>query len=202
MFDFTSRYEFLGAAILFEGSLVAVAAGLGHWLGIDPLERCVWSLRSAAWGIAAALPMFLLFAISYRWPIGPLRQIKELLIVTLGRSLAACRWHDLLLLGAVAGISEEILFRGVLQPQLGLLGSNALFGIAHAVSPLYAVLAGGMGLFLGWLFDVSGNLATPIVTHSVYDFLAFLVVARDYRARQVAGLLSDAPDPPDAGRMH
>lgn len=186
MFDLTNRYEFLGVAILFEGGLIALAGGLGHWLGIDPLERCVWSLAGIGWGIAATLPMILLFALSYRSGWGPLRRIRELLIETLGASLAACRWHDLLLLGAVAGISEELLFRGVLQPQLGLATSNLIFGLVHSVSPTYAVLAGGMGLYLGWLFDATGDLVAPVVTHGLYDFLAFLVVARDYRRRMPA----------------
>jgi membrane protease YdiL (CAAX protease family) len=193
MFDLINRYEFLGAAIVFEGSLIGLAWGLGRWFGIDPLAHCDWSLASLAWGSAATIPMFALFAVSYRWPLGPLRHIKRLLIETLGPSLAACRWYDLALLAAVAGISEELLFRGVLQPHLGLVASNVFFGLAHSISPLYAVLAGGMGLYLGWLLDATGNVLAPIVTHGLYDFLAFIVVARDYRrtaatnARQSAG---------------
>ncbi len=181
MFDLNNRFEFLGVAILFEGSLIGLAGGLGRWFGIDPLAHCTWSPVSLAWGCAATLPMFALFLLSYRRPPGPFRHIKQLLLDTLGPSLAACRWYDLLLLGAVAGISEELLFRGVLQPQLGLAASNVFFGLAHSISPLYAVLAGGMGLYLGWLLDATGNVLAPIVTHGLYDFLAFVVVARDYR---------------------
>jgi uncharacterized protein len=193
MFDFTNRYTFLGTAILFEGSLIGVAGLLGRWFGIDPLDHCAWSPVGLGWGIAATIPMFVLFAISYRWPPGPLRHIKRLLIETLGASLAACRWYDLLLLAAVAGIGEELLFRGVLQPLLGLVASNVLFGLAHSISPAYAVLAGMMGGYLGWLLDATGNLLAPIVTHALYDFLAFVVVARDYRRTMGASV----PQPVD-----
>jgi membrane protease YdiL (CAAX protease family) len=186
MFDLTNRYEFLGVAILFEGSLIGVAGLLGRWFGVDPLERLAPSLSSIGWGTVATVPMLLFFLVCYRWPVGPFRRIKQLLVETLGQSLAACRWYDLLLLACVAGLGEELLFRGVLQPHLGLAGSNILFGVAHSVSPTYALLAGGIGVYLGWLFKATGNLLAPIVTHGLYDFLAFLVVARDFRRNQPA----------------
>lgn len=182
MFDLTKRYDFLGMAVLFEGSLVAIAAALGHWRDIEPLSRFAWSWPALGWGAAAAVPMFILFLAAYRWPVGGLRQIKRILAETLGQPLAACRWYDLLLLASVAGIGEELLFRGVLQPWLGLTWSNVLFGLAHSVSPLYALLAGGMGAYLGWLLNASNDILAPIVCHALYDFLAFLVVARDHRA--------------------
>lgn len=187
MFDPTNRHDFLRIATLFEGSLIVAAAGLGVWFGIHPMERLTLTAAGFIRGCVATLPMFALFAVTYRWPMGPLRRIKQTLLETLGPSLAVCRWHELMLLAAVAGISEELLFRGVLQIRLGLFGSNLLFGIAHSVSPMYVVLAGGMGLYLGWLFQATGNLLAPIVAHALYDFLAFLVVARDCRRRGTLG---------------
>ena len=44
------------------------------------------------------------------------------------------------------------------------------------VSAGYAVLAALMGIYLGWLFLATGNLAVPIVTHGVYDFLALVYI--------------------------
>jgi hypothetical protein len=92
----------------------------------------------------------------------------------------------------VAGISEEILFRGVIQPWLevswgltaGLLLSNVLFGLVHSVTPLYSVLAGLVGIYLGVMMDIQGdrNLLTPIIIHALYDFLAFLALMRAYRS--------------------
>ena len=89
------------------------------------------------------------------------------------------------------GFCEEILFRGVLQPwfeklggpTVGLVGSNVLFGLAHIITPLYGVLAGLIGCYLGWLLDCSGerNVLIPVISHAVYDYLAFLVVIRGYR---------------------
>jgi hypothetical protein len=184
MLDLTDRYEFLAAAILFEGSLIGMAGLMGWWFDAWPLEQFVWDAVGFGCGLAAAMPMFALFVLGHRYPVGQLRAIRDILAELLGPSLAACRWYDLLLVAAVAGISEELLFRGVLHPLVGLAWSNVIFGAAHFVSPLYALLAGLAGAYLGLVLDSTGNLLAPIVTHALYDFLAFLVVAREYRARR------------------
>jgi membrane protease YdiL (CAAX protease family) len=87
---------------------------------------------------------------------------------------------QLAVLAAGAGIGEEALFRGWLQPALadatspalGLVLASLLFGLAHALTALYAVLATLIGLYLGLLDLATGNLLVPILVHSVYDFIA------------------------------
>jgi membrane protease YdiL (CAAX protease family) len=125
--------------------------------------------------------MFALFLIGNRYPIGPLFKIKQFLVDALGPSLVACHWYDLLLIAAVAGIGEEVLFRGVLQPLAGPVWSNVLFGLVHFITPTYALLAGLLGGYLGVLLMTTDNLLAPIIAHGLYDFLAFLVVARECR---------------------
>jgi membrane protease YdiL (CAAX protease family) len=39
-----------------------------------------------------------------------------------------------------------------------------------------------MGVYLGTLFLVQGNLLAPIVTHALYDFVALVWVAHRYRS--------------------
>jgi hypothetical protein len=183
--DLTNRHHFLALAVAFEGSLAAIAWGLGWCFGVNPLARLVFDARGVIWGVAGTIPMIVLFALLNRYPAGPLRKIKQFLLDALGPSLVACRWYDLLLLATVAGIGEELLFRGVLQPVCGLFWSNVLFGIAHCITPTYAVLAGVIGGYLGGLLEGANDLAAPIVTHALYDFLAFLIVARESRAGQI-----------------
>jgi membrane protease YdiL (CAAX protease family) len=96
------------------------------------------------------------------------------------------------MLAAIAGVSEELLFRGVIQPWIesswgmaaGLIVSNIVFGLVHAVTPLYALLAALVGIYLGLSLDYGGdrNLLTPIIIHGGYDFLAFVALMRVYRA--------------------
>lgn len=183
MFDLTDRYSFLSVAVLFEGGLIGIASALGWWFGIDPLAQLAWTWPGLIWGLAATVPMFGLFLASNRFPIGPLRGIKQFLHEVLGPSLVVCRWYELLLVAAVAGLGEELLFRGVLQPLVGGLWSNVIFGLVHFITLPYAVLAGLIGGYLGWLLNESENILAPIIAHGLYDFLAFLVVARECRRK-------------------
>ena len=198
MADLTNRGDFLRLAVSFEGSLILVAGAVGWLAGVNPLQSFAWDGRAVLWGMAATAPLFGLFLIAYFFPVGPLRGIKEFLHEALAPSLVACRWYDLLLISAMAGLSEEVLFRGVLQPLMGLGWSNLVFGLAHFITPLYAILAGAVGVYLGWLFDETDNLLAPIVAHGLYDFLAFLVLAHASRRalREVDSCPSDPPCPP------
>ena len=87
----------------------------------------------------------------------------------------------------LAGVGEEALFRGVIQPALAAHlpawaaiahRHRLLFGLAHWVTPTYAILAGIVGAYLGWLLlRLSGNLLVPIVAHALYDVVALAVLA-------------------------
>lgn len=182
--------QFLNFAALFEGGLAMLAFAVGWGVGISPLASFHWDWLAAGWGLLAAVPMIGLFVVGHTWPVGPLAGVRRFLVDMLGPLLDRCRWHELLLLAVIVGLCEEILFRGVLQPWMGrwgdlfgLVGSNVIFGLAHFVTPLYALLTGLAGLYLGFLFDATGerNLLVPAITHAAYDFVGFLIVARTYR---------------------
>lgn len=73
----------------------------------------------------------------------------------------------------LAGVSEELLFRGLLQPMFGLTITSVLFGLAHWVTFEYVVLASGLGFFFGTTLLFSDNLLVPIAVHSLYNIFAF-----------------------------
>jgi hypothetical protein len=66
---------------------------------------------------------------------------------------------------------------------VGLIASGVVFALAHAVTPLYAVLALLMSFYLGLSLDYGGehNLLTPIAIHALYDFVAFLAIVTNTR---------------------
>ena len=87
-----------------------------------------------------------------------------------------------------AGMAEEGLFRGVLQPILqerwgrsaGLWAASGIFGAAHIVGvdgePNIggALFATAAGAYFGWMYNEDGNrLAGPIAAHFWYDFMVF-----------------------------
>ena len=186
------RLEFLRMATAFQGGLLLLALGLAWLAGINLVEQLHVTCAAAAWGVGATVPMLALFAVTYRFPVGPLGKIKDFLEEVLGPPLAQCRWYDLVFVALLAGCSEELLFRGVLQTWIGrwgamagLLGSNVIFGLAHAVTPTYAILACLLGIYLGLVFTITGevNLVPAILCHALYDLVAFFVVQR--KARQL-----------------
>ena len=183
----TDRRTFVRFAASFEAGLALAAVLLGAATGIRP--AVVPDGRSLAIGIAATLPLVAFYLVATRVPLLPMRRIYDLLLATLGRPLAQCRWHELALLAALAGVGEELLFRGVLQPWIGRLGvtagwigANLLFGLAHAVTPTYFVLATAIGFYLSAVQSAAqGNLAAAIIAHGLYDWFAFVQVAKAYR---------------------
>lgn len=76
-------------------------------------------------------------------------------------------------------VSEEILFRGVLQVNFGLIWASLIFALVH-----YRYLFNGflfisivmVSFFIGFIFEITGSLTATIVMHFVIDcILGFLV---------------------------
>jgi uncharacterized protein len=89
---------------------------------------------------------------------------------------------DLIWLGLLPGLSEELLFRGVMLPSLGLdpigiLLSSICFGVLHMTNPQqwpYAVWATLVGMLLAFTMVETGNLLIPIVAHITTNFVSGL----------------------------
>lgn len=135
-------------------------------------------------------PMLIFLLVCFLSRSNAMLQVRSFLRSSIGPYLSACRWIDLVLLAMLAGICEEIFFRGFLflwihpwNAVLAVLITNVLFGLAHAVTPLYAMLAAFLGLYLTALVavDPTPNLLIPITAHSLYDLIAFTAVIWDYR---------------------
>ena len=109
-------------------------------------------------------------------------------------------------LGVAAGLGEEMLFRGVLQYELGsqigdifaVILTSIIFGALHAVTPLYAILASLASVYFGYLYLAFENLAVPIYTHALYDIGALLyahwTVVKMNEEEQIALTQWEGPD--------
>ncbi len=179
--------SFLRTAIVFEGGLVLVALGLGWLFRIPPFGTLQVTMRDVAWGALATLPPLIALAALLRSPSPRLGRMVEQVELLVGPLFEGAPLWALGLVSILAGVGEESLFRGVLQPGLAsvagpwvaLVAVSALFGLVHFVTATYAFLAGLIGLYLGWLFMASGNLLVPIVVHALYDLVALrILVAR------------------------
>jgi hypothetical protein len=179
-------------AVVFEGGLAVIAWLLGWLLHLKrpPLEQIVWDPAAIAWGAAATLPLLLALWLCTRFPLGPLKALKRVVQQSIVPIFGGCTLVDFALISLVAGIGEEMLFRGVVQeglsqlsasPWLALGLASLLFGLVHPITTTYAVLAALIGLYLGALWLATGNLLVPIVTHALYDFGALLYLVRGQR---------------------
>jgi membrane protease YdiL (CAAX protease family) len=187
-----NRRRLLLIAVGFEGGLVLVAWGLGAWLGTPAfgLLRLTW--QGALWGTAASVPLLASLALVIRseWP--PFARFRLMIHRIVSELFSSCTVGDIALISVLAGIGEEALFRGVMQPYLtGSVGlwvaiavTSVAFGLAHYLSLTYAIYAAVISAWLGFLLVTFDNLLVPITVHALYDFLAltYLVHIRPSKA--------------------
>ncbi len=84
---------------------------------------------------------------------------------------------DLIWVGLLPGLSEELLFRGVMIPALGydwfaLIASSLLFGVLHfndRDSWQYVIWAIVIGLTLGYSVYLTNNLLVPVMAHMLVN---------------------------------
>lgn len=92
----------------------------------------------------------------------------------------------LVCLSLLAGIGEELLFRGAVQggllmhtpAALAVLGASVLFGLVHWVSFTYFLIATGLGLILGVAYLLSESIVLVMLWHAVYDVIALFCLLR------------------------
>ena len=128
------------------------------------------------WGISLAAGITLVSSIIYRlWPA-----YRDSADVYLELVIKPLVWPDLIWLGLLPGLSEELLFRGVMLPALGLnivavIISSLLFGILHLSGVgqwPYVVWATVVGFALGYVALITGNLLVPIVAHIITNLVS------------------------------
>lgn len=182
-----------------QGGIILFAAILALIFDLSPWARIKFTTSAAAWSLLATLPLLgLLLSLSIlrlRW-IETISELLEQVLVPLFRNAPA---GSVLLVSVLAGVGEELLFRGVVQDGLaGVIGlvpalllSSVIFGLVHAVTPAYLVLATIMGIYLGLVYHHSGNLLVAMVVHALYDWVAIHYYLRRTRHK------IPAPDEPN-----
>ena len=163
------------------GSLTVFALG---WLSFHSPDGMLAALidpnhlrRDLLLGLGAALVVATASRFLTR-ALETLRYVEE----ELGRWLGPLSAGMVARLAILSGIGEELFFRGVLLPELGLLWSALLFGVLH-IGPdvrflTWTAAAFLSGLLLGWMTLETGSLLAPIVAHVVINYLGLLVLAK------------------------
>lgn len=86
-------------------------------------------------------------------------------------------WSEIVFISLCAGVGEELLFRGVLQPLLGIVLTAVVFVAIHGyLNPrdwrisVYGVFMTGVICFLGWMTEVYG-IWSAVMAHFVIDVI-------------------------------
>jgi membrane protease YdiL (CAAX protease family) len=78
-----------------------------------------------------------------------------------------------LVLAGLSSCGEELFFRGLLQPQIGLLPQALLFGVLHQIPGpsrwVWVSWAAAVGLFFGAIFQLTGSLLGPFAAHALIN---------------------------------
>jgi membrane protease YdiL (CAAX protease family) len=80
------------------------------------------------------------------------------------------------MVGLSAGIGEELLLRGAIQPRMGIVLTSVLFALLHTQYGLSFVNLGvfGIGVLLGLERKYFGTTAA-VITHATYNFTAVML---------------------------
>lgn len=136
-------------------------------------------IEGALTGIGLAISGYGFYKISLK--VKSLSHVVELFETVLSPVFKKLKIVDMVLLSFISGFCEEILFRGLLLPKLGIIVSSVCFGIVHMPGSkfwIYTIWAIGSGALFGWLFLLSGSLWLPIIAHTTNNLIGMVLLTR------------------------
>ncbi|MGI6552258.1 MAG: CPBP family intramembrane glutamic endopeptidase [Bacillota bacterium] len=132
-------------------------------------EICLYGLAVAVAAAVAVGGVYRIFSPLRRSVAPVLHSMKEEFVLP-----------GLLFMGIGSALGEEILFRGVLQPLLGIFVSSFIFGLLHTGGKRalwgYGLAAFGIGMVFAHIYQISGELLIPVIAHGVYNGLIILAL--------------------------
>lgn len=156
--------------------LLWLVAKLWLQFGDHSLLPLRWTATALPLGFGLGITITAASSVVYRlWPA--YRRSSDLYLELVLKPLL---WPDLIWVGLLPGLSEELLFRGVMLPALGLnvagiVVSSLCFGILHISGSEqwpYVIWATLVGLLLGYSAVATGNLLVPIVAHILNNLVS------------------------------
>lgn len=167
----------LYGALALAGLLISAGRGDADVYRVDEHRALWWHVLSPALGLAFGLAMVGLSRVvvaRFAWGRGLHADFRAMLGDASAREIA--------ILAVASAIGEELLFRGALQPWLGVVPQAILFGLLH-VGPrrrhlVWTAWAFAMGLAFGALVALTGDLGGAVVAHFAINFLNLHYIVR------------------------
>jgi uncharacterized protein len=188
--------RFAGAYALMGGVALALIGAIGTPL-LHPEPRLVferWSLDEGSahlWSLLGGIAFGAFVVISSRLAVQRFDWARRLHL-ELRPFAQGLDLTGIVVLALLSSAGEELLFRGLLQPWMGLWPQALLFGLVHQMPGpsrwIWVTWALLVGLALGALFEVTGSLLGPLAAHALVNGL------------NLHYLKHHAPEAPQTGR--
>jgi membrane protease YdiL (CAAX protease family) len=144
---------------------------------IASVSTTTWLFISPIIGVAVGLGFVFLSRLAvhrFDWA----RQLHRDFRGILGQLTA----KEMFILAIASAVGEELLFRGALQPWLGIWPQALVFALLH-VGPgtrflPWTISALLIGVVFGYLFQFTGDLGGPIVAHFTINYVNLHFISR------------------------
>ena len=137
------------------------------WLAISPLQ-------GAGLSLVVGLALGFAVVVSSRWSVRRFRIARQL-HEELGAVVQTMPVRGIVPLAVLSSLGEELFFRALLQPLIGVVPQALIFGFLHQTRGpgrwLWAGWAAALGLAFGCLFAATGSLLGPVVAHALVNAL-------------------------------
>lgn len=158
----------------------ALAVAAFFWHGASQDTNDIWHVDAAqgldvqAATLGLGIVSGLLIVRAFRW-LEPRHRWLQALRTEFRDVLGPLSSSERLVLAAASAIGEELMFRGAMLDNWGLVASTLVFGLIH-VPPRWSLWPWTasslvLGLVLGLLTLATGNLGAAVATHFVINFL-------------------------------
>ncbi|HVU05554.1 MAG TPA: type II CAAX endopeptidase family protein [Polyangiaceae bacterium] len=192
-----AAYAVLGILALVLADVLRGGSAFVHpdpWLSLEPAARHVYSVL---WGLAFGGLVVVgtrSAVVRFAWARGLHSALRPFARTMSGGAM--------LVMAALSAFGEETLFRGLLEPWMGIVPQALLFGAVHQIPGpsrwVWVAWASAVGLALGCIFRLTGSLLGPLTAHALINALnlAFLKAYDPSPRRALGGLLGGgAPEP-------
>ncbi len=150
----------------------------GNWLFFEPFLKI--EIRFDIFLISLAGILFLLFFEFLCWKFISKENFFDELNLILIEKFSLAELSIIFLSGSIV---EEMLFRGIIQPFVGILAANIVFTLIHFryFSKKYMLLeVFVIGIVLGIIYKLTLMLYVPILCHFIVNLITAMLVKKGY----------------------
>lgn len=86
---------------------------------------------------------------------------------------------SIFIIAMIVAVSEELLFRGVIQTTFGYVIASTIFALVHIrylKKPVLLTSVLFVSFYIGYMFEITENLFVTITAHFIVDFLLGLII--------------------------